>query len=149
MKEPIKILFFDDEPNLVCGITNSFKLLYGIDVNVVNHINTLFRDLNNDIFNVLVIDVMAPIPPANNTNVSFTTEEIEEMNQGLKTGVVLSKKIRAIEKYKNTPIIFVTACSENALESLRKQNATNIKYLRKPVTAIEIYNTIKEFGLIN
>ena len=58
----------------------------------------------------------------------------------MRTGYVLAKKIRMIERYKDVPILFFSAAHDNIPESMR----TNTYYLQKPVFANELSEIMKE-----
>lgn len=137
-----RVLYFDDEPIISNAVVNSLGLL-GWDVTFVSEIDELFKELNNNHYDALIMDIMAPTPSANNRYVTFTRKEIEDMNNGMNTGVVLTKKIITMPKYKGIPILFLSA-RKNPLPENPELNNCNCDYLRKPQLSRTVDIKLKE-----
>lgn len=146
-----EILFFDNEPFMVRSLALNLKLL-GWKVKLVHDIDELFYELIHNYFNVLILDIKAPIPKINGKNISFELSEIDDMVDGMMTGVVVAKKIWVIEnkKYENTPILFHSAKKNPIPEDKRLSEQYKRKkcdYIRKPERAKNIHNKLQ--NLIN
>lgn len=137
-----KILHFDDEPFISMALDKNLKL-YGWDVRLVSEVDELFRELKNNQYDAIIMDIMAPLPSLENEHVTFTQEDIDEMDGGTKTGIVLTKRILSTSKYKNTPILFLSARS-NPLPENPELNNYKCDYLRKPELAKTISDALKE-----
>ena len=137
-----RVLYFDDEPFISCAIVKNLEQL-GWDTSLVSEIDELFKELNNNHYDALIMDIMAPTPSANNLYVTFTRKEIEDMNNGLNTGVVLTKKILTMPKYKGIPILFLSA-RKNPLPENPELNNCNCDYLRKPQLSRTVDMKLKE-----
>ena len=134
MADKNRVLFFDDDPFISKTLVDTLELL-GWDVTLISEIDDLFIKLNSILqFDVIILDIMAPIPQADSGYVKFTKKEINEMNDGLNTGVVATKKIWQMEKYKNTPILFLSIAKDPRFENPELQN-DKCDYLRKPEKA--------------
>lgn len=139
-----KVLHFDDEPFITTAIDSNLQL-FGWDVTLVSKVEDLFRELRNNQYDVIIMDIMAPIPKPNNEQVEFTPEEIDEMADGMNTGVVLAKKILSKVEYTNTPILFLTAKSRNPiLENPDFANNGKCRYIRKPALALDVSNALQD-----
>ena len=104
LTEKQKVLFFDDEPFISGKLAKSLEL-DDWDVTFVSEINDLFMELRSRQFGILILDIMAPIPEKENKHVNFTNNEIDKMDKGMNTGVILAEKIwREINN--DLPIIF-------------------------------------------
>ncbi len=113
-----RIILFDDEAVFALSLSANLKLL-GWNVKVISDIPLLFSELNNNHFDAIIMDIMVPIPKSVNKHISFTDDEIGLMNGGLNTGLVLTIKIWSMQKYKNTPVLFLSGkqLSENFVPS--------------------------------
>ena len=101
-----KVLFFDDEPFISKALANNLTF-FEWDVTFVHDINCLFEEFKNNSFDILILDIMAPIPETQNEYISFSNAEIKEMESGMNTGIVLARKIWELKK--NIPILFLSA----------------------------------------
>lgn len=141
-----KLLFFDNQSFVVKSLAMNLKLR-GWDVTLVSDIDELFHLLNHGQYHVLILDIMAPVPPINCKNVSFTELEINEMNNGLNTGVVLAKKIWQHDKYKEVPILFLSGRADpiprDPVLQERKENH-KCDHLRKPQWAKDVDQKLKD-----
>lgn len=140
MAEKKKILFFDDDSFITQILAQNLEVI-GWEVTLVSEINDLFSNLKKRRFDIIILDIMAPIPKANNEYVNFTKDEIAEMDEAMNTGVVAAKKIWDIEnkKYKNIPILFLSAKKDPRPENPELQT-DKCDYLRQP----ELVSTINE-----
>lgn len=130
-----KVLFFDDEPYITAALTLSLELL-GWKVTLVSDIDKLFKELTTHQFDIIIMDIMAPIPNMENKYINFTPKEIDEMDMGLNAGVVLSKRIWK-EFNENIPILFLSA-RRNPIPEDPELGNYKCAYLRKPQLAKEV-----------
>lgn len=132
--EENKLLYFDDEPYLNIALARSLQL-FNWDVTMVSEVDELFKELKTRQFNILILDLMAPVPNKENKYVNFTHEEIYEMKKlkGTNVGVIITKKIRNELKI-STPILFLSA-KKNPIPEDFELKDINCDYLRKPQLA--------------
>lgn len=138
MAEKKKVLFFDDEPFISKYLVDTLEL-FDWDVTLVTEIDELFKELNISKFDIIILDIMAPIPESASEFVQFTKKEINEMDDGINTGVVAAKKVWEIPTYKDTPILFLSA-RRDPRHGDQKLQTDKCDYLRKP----ELVRTIDE-----
>ncbi len=140
-KKKKMVLFFDDEPFITAALTHSLEL-FGWKVTLVSEIDVLFRELRTRQFDILIMDIMAPIPNKDNKYIDFTPKEIDEMDMGLNAGVVLSKKIWR-EFSKDIPILFLSA-RRNPMADDSELKEYNCDYLRKPLFAEAVDKKLRD-----
>ena len=138
MEENKRILFFDDESYMSMALVKSLD--YDWDITFVDEINELFKELSDHKFDILILDVMAPVPEVQNEFVNFTNAEINEMDEGINTGVVIAKKIW--EKKLDLPILFLSARRLDTIQQLPKNR--KFDYIRKPVLVEDLDIKLKE-----
>ena len=131
-EEKKKVLYFDDEPFITEALAHSLEL-FDWDVTLESEIDDLFKELKSRRFDILMMDLMAPIPKKENKYINFTPKEIDEMHSGLSVGVVLAKKIWKDLK-KDIPILFLSARRSPIPEDAALRNY-NCDYLSKPQLA--------------
>ncbi len=136
-----KVLFFDDEPFITAALTLSLELL-GWKVTLVSDIDKLFKELTTHQFDIIITDIMAPIPNMENKYINFSQQEIDKMDVGLNTGVVLSKRIWK-EFNENIPILFLSA-RRNPIPEDPELGNYKCAYLRKPQLAKEVDEKLNE-----
>lgn len=134
-----RILHFDDEPFISMALVRGLEF-DGWDVTLVSEIDRLFYKLNNNHFDVLIMDIMAPIPQLENEHVTFSSEDIQRMDDGLNTGIILTEKIWQLEEYRDIPVLFLSARNRPDEIELFLQIGHKCEYLRKP----ELTETIDE-----
>ena len=139
--EKKKILYFDDEPFISVALVDSLNL-YEWDVTFVSSINDLFLELNQSLYNIIILDVMSPIPSSECKHV-FSESDLDDMSNGLTTGVVLAKEIWKMEQYKDTPILFLSG-REFPRSSSKLLEKINCDYMRKPQLAINVDQKLSE-----
>ena len=138
-----RILFFDNEPFTVNGLTLNLKLL-GWEVKLVPDIDVLFHELNQNQYDIIILDIKAPTPELHGKHVSFKQSEIDDMEDGYTTGVVVAKKIW---KIKNIPILFHSARRNPIPEDKGLSNQNKRKkcdYVRKPERAKTIHQKLQD-----
>ena len=126
-----RILYFDDEPFIAESLSRVLEL-FGNDVTLVSNIGDLCTQLNKYEFDILILDVMAPIPETSNEIFNFNQDDIDEMMDGMNTGVVLAKKIWLLPKYKDIPILFLSARKSPFHDDPEYFNNHKCNYIRKP-----------------
>ena len=139
-----KVLFFDDEPFITAALTHSLEL-FGWKVTLVSEIDSLFKELKTRQFNILILDLMAPIPNQENKYINFTLDEIDAMKdaQGTNVGVIIAKKIWN-EMKKSMPILFLSAKKNPISEEDLELKKIKCDYLRKPQFATAVDEKLKE-----
>lgn len=129
-----KVLHFDDEPFISRAFDQNLELL-GWNVRLVSEIDELFRELQNNQYDILIMNIMAPTPPLENEHVTFTQKEIDEMNGGINTGVILTEIIWRMGKYKDIPVLFLSARIQPEKMTLYQSFGHRCAYLRLPELA--------------
>jgi CheY-like chemotaxis protein len=136
------VLFYDDERFISKLLAKNLRVI-GWHVDFVNKIDELFMELSLHQYDILIIDIMAPVPAANNKNVSFTINEIKEMDGGMNTGVVIAKKIW--DKIReDQPILFLSAKRQTETIKTIRIKRKKCGYLRKPELARNIDRELHE-----
>lgn len=130
-----KVLYFDDDPFINSALAQTLSL-FNWDVLLVPDIDILFKELKTHHFNIIIMDIMAPIPQKNNKYICFTSKEIDEMEMGLNVGVVLAKKIWK-EINQTIPILFLSVKS-NPIPNDFELSHFNCDFLRKPQLAKDV-----------
>lgn len=135
-----KILFFDDEAPTSYYVVRNLKTNFGHNITIVSSISSFIEQLNKEEeeYALLIIDIMAPIPP-DLEQLGFEKNEIEEMLDGMNTGMILATRVWRMEKYKEVPVIFITAKDS---PKMPKKNKCSI--IRKPALAKNISEEINE-----
>jgi len=140
--EKNNILFFDDDPFTVRSLTLHLESL-GWNVKFVSDIDQLFHELNQNQYDILILDIVAPVPEMDKCKyVHFDVSEIDKMDDGMLTGVVLAKKIWHSEKYKEIPILFHSARSNPIPGDTELQNG-NCSFIRKPEFAKNVVQILR------
>jgi CheY-like chemotaxis protein len=139
-----RVLFFDDDSSITKILAQNLEL-DGWKVTLVTEINDLFMYLKNHKFDIIILDIMAPIPETESEYVKFTKEEIAEMDDAMNTGVVAAKKIWRMDnqKYKDIPILFLSAKKDPRFENPELQN-DKCDYFRQPELVDTIKNKLNE-----
>lgn len=141
-----KILFFDDEPfvmsYLIKCLMENLEWSGDKELVFVSTIQDLLTEINSikEVYDLFVLDVMAPMP-SDKLEEYFSKKEWIKMDGGMNAGIVLAEKIRKIEKYKNVPILFLSARSISTIPDSENPNTV---YIRKPVSSAEITKKINE-----
>lgn len=137
-----KVLFFDDEPFVTRYLITSLREIYGWkgekEIKYVSTVDELLDEIihNTEAYDLFVLDIMAPIPSVGLMGLS--KEEINKMDDGMNTGLVLAEIIR--KKNKTVPVLFLSAKQKPA--NMVLNNITD--YKRKPVSPGEISNIMNE-----
>ena len=133
-----RILFFDDEPFITKMLIDNLQINYNWkrdnlgEIVFVSTPEELFEKVNgNTLYDLFVLDIMVPIDQIERTNL-FSKEEIDKMQEGDNTGVVFAEKIRAIDKYKTVPILFLSARIRPS------EMMDHSDYVEKPTFAVDI-----------
>lgn len=129
----MKVLYFDDEPFISMALAEHLRLVYKRKVTLVSEINDLFDELISNQYDIIILDIMAPIPTFDNHFVRFTKNEIKEMEDGLGLGIVLAKKIW--QRLNDIPILFLSARSKPDAVTKFIDEGRRCDYLRKPELA--------------
>lgn len=136
--EKNKVLFFDDEPFISNSLANSLEL-FGWNVSLVSSAEELFEELS-DLYNILILDIMAPVPKSDFSSMSFSKTEIKDMENGMSTGIVLAKKIW--EQNKKIPILFLSARRRPEVINTFMMEGRRCDCLRKPELAATIHQKL-------
>lgn len=141
-----KVLFFDDEPSITNYLVMNLRDNYGWkgekEITFVSTVEDLLNEINkNDVtFDLFVLDVMAPMP-SEELKKQFSKDELDKMDSGRCLGFVMAEKIRRIDKYKSVPVLYLSARINSSIPDLEREYTF---YLRKPVSAKEITQKMKE-----
>lgn len=140
-----KILFFDDEPMVTSYLIRNLKDNYGWNeknkITFVSTIESLLDQMNqSDVtYDLFVLDVMAPVPTLGAER-QFDQDELKRMDEGRLLGYVMAEKIRRIEKYKEVPILYLSA---RLIPTIPESEKGFTAYIRKPVDANEMSKKMK------
>lgn len=130
-----RVLFYDYEPYLSRALADNLEP-FGWKVTLVFDIDELFFYLQNHQYDIVILDIMAPVPETATDFVNFTNAEINEMNNGIDTGIVLAKKIW--RNNSDIPILFLSARSQPDAISQFNIERKRCEYLKKPELSITI-----------
>ena len=138
------ILFFDDEPSTTKMLIENLQKNYGWDkdgygeITFVSTPKELFDEANSLIkYDLFLLDIMVPIEEIERMNL-FSKEEVDQMQQGDNTGVVLADKLRSIPKYNDVPFLFLSARIQSS------KTMQNTSYLEKPPFASDVSDEMKK-----
>ena len=139
-----RILFFDDEPFITQMLIRNLQENYGWsqeqlgEITFVSTPKELFDKLNsNNTYDLFVLDIMVPFEQIKEMHL-FSKEEIDKMQKGDNSGVVFVERIRSMSKYKDIPILFLSARMKPS------DMISNAEYLEKPRFASEISDIMKK-----
>ena len=140
-----QILFFDDEPFITKMLIENLQKNHGWDREHLGEIifvstpTELFNKIgdNSIRYDLFVLDIMVPVDQIEKMS-SFSKEEIEKMQNGDNTGVVIAETIRKTANYKETPIMFLSARIQPS------KMMDNADYLEKPVFASDLSEKMKK-----
>lgn len=140
-----RILFFDDELFITKMLIENLQKNYDWcvdkygEITFVSTPKELFDKVNNVNlkYDLFVLDIMVPVDQIEKLNL-FSKEEIERCQDGENTGVVCAEKLRNMSKYKDVPILYLSARIQPSLM------APYTDYLEKPIFASELSEKIKE-----
>ena len=141
-----KVLFFDDEPfvigYLVQNLQDNFGWVKDKEIKLVSSFVDLLHEINNndETYSLFVLDVMVPMP-SDELRKQFTQQELDEMHNGMSTGLVMAKKIRQIERYAKVPILYLSA---RIIPNIPDSEKNYTFYIRKPVSTEEISKKMDE-----
>lgn len=146
--KPIRILYFDDEKWMSEILQKSLQETCSqYQINRVSTIQYFFEELESPFaYDLIILDVMAPMSLLyGNEDVlkHFTDSEIRNMAVDLNIGEVLFKKIREIEHYARTPILFYSAKPTIDIED------SKTAFIRKPEFADVIHDKIQSLLNLN
>ena len=133
-----KILYFDDESLTSEFVVKNLIENFGHDITNVSSISSFIEQLKKEKYALLIIDIMAPIPPELES-LGFEKSEIEDMNkmEGMNTGMILANRVWRMNDYIDVPVIFITAKSSFSLPNNHK-----CSIIRKPSLAKNISQEI-------
>lgn len=146
-----KILFFDDEPFYVNLLIDNLKLNHGWmadkkgEIKFISDYAEMIDEINSiNQYDLFVLDIMVSSIGIEEKDI-FTTAEIRRIERDNNMGILIAEKIRAIEKYKKTPIIFLSA---KGIREIPSSLGAPIGYLTKPTHAPDLSKKMEEM-LIN
>lgn len=141
-----KILFFDDEPFYVNLLIDNLKLNHGWTADNKGEIKfisdpaeMIYEIKSNNKYDLFVLDIMIPSYGIEKKGI-FNMEEIRRIERDNNMGILIAEKIRAIEKYEKTPIIFLSAKGEREIPS---SFGDPIDFVVKPTLAREFSNKME------
>lgn len=138
--EKKKILFFDDEEATSASLVRNLNRNYGHQITGVSDLSLFFNLLEEEIFSLIILDVMVPIPP-NFENLGFTQLEQEDYKQnfGLNAGLSIAHKVWRNRNYTNVPIIFLTS-----KQHFKLPMRDNVSLVLKPTLASSLSQEIEK-----
>ncbi len=146
-----KILFFDDEPFYVNLLIDNLILNHGWTANkkgeiiFISNPAEMIDEINsNNQYDLFVLDIMVPFKGIEKIGI-FGKDELRRINRDNNMGILIAEKIRAIKKYAETPIIFLSAKGRREIPS---SLGAPIGYLTKPTYASDLSKKMEEM-LIN
>ena len=134
----MKVLYFDDEPFISEALAENLRLSFRREVELISGINDLFDNINSNNFDIIILDIMTPIPES----IFFSKKEIAEMEDGMNTGIVIAKKIWKLNA--SVPILFLSARSRPDAISKFKEEGKYCEYLHKPELAETVDITLNQ-----
>lgn len=118
-----KILFFDDEPFYVNLLIDNLKLNHGWtadnkgEIKFISDPAEMIDEIkSNNQYDLFVLDIMIPSYGIEKKGI-FNKKEIQRIERDNNMGILIAEKIRAIEKYKKSPIIFLSAKGNREIPS--------------------------------
>ena len=136
-----KILYFEDEKWFAEIIFHDIEK-NGYEVTLVTKPADFFKEINSICqYDLFILDIMAPMIlfTENDLEKNFNKAQCERLQNGLNVGVVFYEKIREIDKYKETPVIFYTAKRNPQIDDVK------VKYISKPVLSEQIVMAVSDF----
>lgn len=133
-----KILFFDDEPFYVNLLIKNLELNHGWtadkngEISFISDPAEMINEIeSNNQYDLFVLDIMVPSYGIDKKGI-FNKKEIRRIERDNNMGILIAEKIRAIKKYAETPIIFLSAKGDREIpDSLGE----SIDYITKPTLA--------------
>lgn len=118
-----KILFFDDEPFYVNLLIDNLKLNLGWtadnkgEIKFISDPTEMIDEIkSSNLYDLFVLDIMIPSFGIEKKGI-FNEKEIQRIERDNNMGILIAEKIRAVEKYKKTPIIFLSAKGDREIPS--------------------------------
>jgi CheY-like chemotaxis protein len=140
--KPIRILYFDDEKWMSEILRKSLQETCSqYQINRVSTIQDFFEELeSHEVYALIMLDILAPMSLLyGNESVlkHFSDSEIRDMSIGFNIGEVLHKKVRAIDRHAEIPILFYSAKPSISVQDARTA------FIRKPEFANVIHDKIQ------
>lgn len=123
-----RVLFFDDE-EMTSNITAKALKAYHWDITVVSTIEDFFHELKFNDYDILIMDIMAPLTFLETDFVTLSKKDLKRMNNGMCTGIILTEKIWETEDYADIPVLFYSAKDKESFEPI---DGKKWYYLEKP-----------------
>lgn len=144
MRKKKRILYFDDEPFISTALAQNLEL-FGWNVTLVSKAEDLFGKLSEP-FDVIILDIMAPIPDKRIESIEFNKKEIQQMDKGRNTGIVFATKIWDINNQElvNMPILFLSARKQPESINTFQKEGRKCACLRKPELVKTIHKKLEE-----
>ena len=118
-----KILFFDDEPFYVNPLIDNLKLNHGWtagnkgEIKFISDPAEMIDEIkSSNLYDLFVLDIMISYYGIEKKGI-FNKHEIQRIERDNNMGILIAEKIRAIEKYKETPIICLSAKGDREIPS--------------------------------
>ena len=134
-----RVLFFDDEEVQTNATAKILKASYHWDIKVVSQVDDFFHELMYNDYDILIMDIMAPLSFLENDFVSLSKNDIKRMDNGKSTGIILTEKIWEKENYSELPVLFYSSKDK---ESFKTIDGKKWFYLRKPELAKNIHKEL-------
>ena len=122
-----RILFIDDEPEFVRAHVNALEEVGKYDVVFVKSYEEAFEALQNQRFDLIILDLILPPPEA-----GFAGDQSEP---SVEVGFNLRKVIREEMGLTQVPIIFFTVVNE--IEPRRQIHSMEVKLGQQPIILVK------------
>ena len=127
--EQKKILYFEEEKWFADTIIPAIDEKTQYTVTLVVTPAEFFEEINSNCqYDLFILDIMVPMSLFTEDDIEnkLSGAQLRRLNYGLDVGVVFYEKIREIDKYKGTPVIFYTAKKNPQIVE------DKVKYFSKP-----------------
>lgn len=115
-----QVLIVDDN-ELNCKLAKALLLAHGFQIHSAINGNEALKLLDEEDFDLIIMDIALP--------------DVD--------GLELTKQIKATKKYKDIPVVAVTAFAMKADEE-RALKAGCVKFICKPISTIDFANTMED-----
>jgi DNA-binding response OmpR family regulator len=113
-----KVFIVDDSPEFIFLIKSLFKLK-GVDLDSEMEPEKIWDKVKSKTYDLLIFDLLLPQT----------------------TGLELIERLREIDRYKETPLILLTA-KKLEIEELQQVKKNGVLFLQKPIQPGEFYNKV-------
>lgn len=135
------ILYFEDEPAFVKPLIKNLQLNHDWtadkkgEIKLISDPAEMIDEINSsNQYDLFILDIMIPSYGIEKMGI-FEKKEIQRIDRDNNMGILIAEKIRAINKYAKTPIIFVSGKGNNEIP---KSIESPFDYVVKPTLARDL-----------